>query len=54
MKRLAIISLLALVPLVSGCVADGLGPRASSPDLDNPKQVCEQTMIGSQPKTVCY
>ena len=56
MKRLAIlIVLLGFMPLVGGCVADGLsGPRTSSPDLDNPKQVCEHTMIGSEPKTVCY
>jgi hypothetical protein len=41
---------------VSGCVGDGLSsPKtAVSPDLDNPKQVCESTMIGSEPKTVCY
>ena len=57
MKRIAILCsmLLGLVPLVGGCVADGLGPKtSSSPDLDNPKQVCEHTMIGSEPKTVCY
>ena len=56
MKRLAIFfMLLGWSPLAGGCVADGLsGPRTSSPDLDNPKQVCEHTMIGSEPKTVCY
>ena len=56
MKRLAIcFMLLGVLPLTGGCVTDGLsGPRTSSPDLDNPKQVCEHTLVGSEPKTVCY
>ena len=57
MKRLAILCIMLLgpAPLIGGCVADSLsGPRTSSPDLDNPKQVCEHTTIGSEPKTVCY
>ncbi len=45
--------------LVGGCVSDSQTAPAlkSSPVLSGdttPRQLCEATMIGSTPKTVCY
>ena len=45
--------------LVGGCVSDS----QTAPDLrsspvksldGSPRQLCESTMIGSEPKTICY
>ena len=58
MKKLAV---LAAALLVGGCALDGqkrstgvAGSLAKSYESDKPKQLCESTLIGSQPKTICY
>ena len=59
------ILVLALL-LTSGCVSNNDNPNApndlaasASPrrydaDPDKPKRVCESTMEGNEPKTICY
>lgn len=62
-RALIVLPLLAL--LTSGCVSNGGGgdksdidatasPSRYSADPDKPKRVCESTMIGNEPKTICY
>lgn len=61
-RALIVLPLLAL--LTSGCVSGSDNPRdqlgtTASPsryeaDPDKPKRVCESTMIGNEPKNVCY
>ena len=52
------IVILLVTLLIGGCVGDGSSPRtsssSSSPDELHPKQMCESTSIGGEPKTVCY
>ena len=60
----ALIALALLALLTSGCVSgadskDSELTTTSSPsryaaDPDKPKRVCESTMIGNEPKNVCY
>jgi hypothetical protein len=45
----ALVCAAAFACLVSGCAS-----HRKRADVDQPRQVCEATMIGSQPKTVCY
>ena len=53
--RLLAVAVLAL--WLGGCVTDGLAPRASKRDADdpdNPKRACEHTSVAGEAKTVCY
>ena len=64
MARAPLVVLWLLTLPTSGCVSVNDNPRdelASSPsprrydaDPDKPKQVCESTMEGNEPKTICY
>ena len=61
-STLAVLTMILL--LTSGCVSDSGGkdsdvvssasPRRYDGDPDKPKRVCESTMEGNEPKTVCY
>ena len=53
-------ALFALLLLVGGCVSDSDTPnlfswkKREAADPDKPKQACEYTSVGGEPKTVCY
>ena len=61
-RAFIVVPLLAL--LAGGCVSSSGGNNAdlaatASPSRyeanpDKPKRVCESTMIGNEPKTICY
>ena len=47
----------ALALWLAGCVTDGVAPRTSKrdgDDPDNPKRACEHTSVAGEAKTVCY
>ena len=64
MSRSALAAVTMLMLLTSGCVSGSGGkdsdvvtsasPSRYNADPDKPKRVCESTMEGNEPKTVCY
>ena len=66
MARAPLVVLSLLTLLTSGCVSSNGGsgsaddtaatasPRRYDADPDKPKRVCESTMEGNEPKTICY
>jgi hypothetical protein len=65
MARPTLAALTVLVLLTSGCmsgsgggkdadVSSSASPKRYEDDPDKPKRVCESTMEGNEPKTICY
>ncbi len=64
MARPTLAALTVLMLLTSGCVSGSGGkdvdatasasPKRYEDDPDKPKRVCESTMEGNEPKTICY
>ena len=61
-RAILILALLATSGCVSSNGGSGVGddqaatasPRRYDADPDKPKRVCESTMEGNEPKTICY